>query len=307
MSEAATGAAAPAAPAAAAPPANPPAAAGSQSAPWYGDKVDEVTVGFWKNKGIDPADPVSVATKLTEFYRNSEKFVGAPPEQMIRIPSANAPEADVRAYWNRIGVPAEPKDYDLAGVKFSNGTELDQGFIDTFRAAAHSARVPKEQAAGLMQSLVKHMEQNDAAELAERTTLIKAQQEALDKNWGTNKNYFMEVSKRALETLGAAAGLTPEQAKQGWDAISSGGHIGGAYALEMLRTVAQKLGEAPFVPAQPGQAGNNQMMSIEQAKAEINSLKNDAMFRERLLKGGTEEKRRWGDLHKIAYPAARVA
>jgi len=272
-------------------------------APWYGDKVDATTIGFWQNKGIDANDPVAVATKLTEFYRNSERFVGAPPEEMIRIPKPNAPEADIRSYWQRIGVPAEAKDYDLSGIKLTDGGELDSGFVDMFRSAAHAARVPKEMASGMMQAFVKHMEQNDAAELAERTAIIKGQQEALDKNWGTNKNYNMAVAERTLADLGKAAGLTPEQTKQGWDAISAGGHIGGAFAMEMLRTIGAKMGEAPFVGSQPGQGMDNKTMSKSQALAEIESLKKDRGFYDKLMKQDTEAKRRWSDLHKIAYAA----
>lgn len=268
--------------------------------PWYGDKIDEPTRGFWQNKGIDPNDPVAVATKLTEFYRQAERFVGAPPEEMLRIPKPNAAESDIRAYWNRIGVPAEAKDYDLSPVKFSDGKEVDSGLVETFRTAAHQARVPKDQAAPLMAALVKHMEANDAAELAEKTATIKAEREALDKNWGTNKTYNAAVAERALADLGKAAGLTPEQTKAGWDALSTVGGIGASYAMEMLRTFGQKLGEAPFIAAQPGNGGNNQVMSVAQAIAQIESRKVDTAWYQRLKAGGLAEKREWADLHKIA-------
>jgi len=271
--------------------------------PWYGDKIDQVTVGFWQNKGIDPSDPVAVASKLTEFYRNSERFVGAPPEEMIRIPKPNAAESDIRAYWSRIGVPMEAKDYDLSGVKLSDGADLDPAFVDMFRSAAHASRVPKDQATGLMTALIKHMEANDAAELAERTAQVKAEREALDKNWGTNKAYNQAIANRALEDLGKAAGLTPEQTKKAWDALSEVGGVGASYAMEMLRTIGAKLGEAPFIAGQ-GQNNNNGVMSKSQALAEIESLKKDRAFYKQLVTDqSAEAKRRWENLHKIAYAA----
>lgn len=280
----------------------PAAGSGAASGPWYGDKIDNVTVGFWQNKGIDVNDPIAVASKLTEFYRNSERFVGAPPEEMIRIPKANAAESDIKAYWQRIGVPAEAKDYDLSAVKFTDGSELDSGFADMFRAAAHQARVPKEQAAGLMNALIKHMEANDAAELAAKTAHINEQKALLDKNWGTNKTYNMAVAQRTLQTLGEATGLTPEQTQQAWDALSTVGGIGSSFAMEMLRTIGARMGEAPFISAQPGQGGNNQIMSASQAQAEIAALKQDKGFYDKLMKKDAEAHRRWNDLHKIAYP-----
>lgn len=272
------------------------------AAPWYGDKIDTTTVGFWQNKGIDANDPVAVATKLTEFYRNSEKFVGAPPEEMLRMPKANAPEAEINAYWNKIGVPAEAKDYDLSTVKRADGKELPNGFADAFRAAAHSSRVPKEQAAGLMTALVKNMESVDAAALAERSAIIKAQVEALDKNWGTNKTYNLAKAERALQDLGKAAGLSPEDTKEAWDALGTVGGIGAAAAMEMLRVIGTKMGE-PTDLITGDKGGGDKVMSIDQAKARIDELKLDKGFYKRLVTDKeAAANREWQDLHKIAYP-----
>lgn len=296
MSEAPPPAAPPAAPPA--PPAAPPAA----SAPWYGDKVDEVTRGFWQNKGLDPSDPVNVATGLTKFYREFESWRGVPPEELVRMPKPNAAEADIKAYLTKIGVPTEAKEYDLSTVKYSDGRELDAGFTETFRAAALAARVPKDQASGMLAAMVKHMEDGDKAVLTERSARVREQQEALDKNWGTNKNYNTEVAKRMLLRLGQEAGLTPQQAQQGWDAISAGNHIGGAYAMEMLLNYAKKTGEATFISSQPGN-NTNSVMSSAQAQAEIDSLKKDRGFYDKLMKKDSEATRRWTDLHKLANPS----
>ena len=279
-------------------------ATAATAGPWFEGKVPPETVGFWQNKGIDPADPVAVASKLTEFYRRAEGFIGAPPEEMLRIPKPNAAESDIKSYWTRIGVPAEAKDYDLSAVKLSDGGELDPAFVETFRTAALQSRVPKEMAPQLMTALVKHMEANDAAELAEKTATIKAERDLLDKNWGTNKTYNAAIAERALQDLGKAAGLSPEQAKSGWDAISTVGGIGASYAMEMLRTFGQRLGESPFIAANPGNTGANQVMSKSQALAEIESLKADKGFYKQLVTDkSVEAKRRWDNLHKIAYAA----
>jgi len=276
------------------------AGAGAAAAPWYGDKIDSVTVGFWQNKGIDPADPIAVATKLTDFYRKSESFIGAPPEEMIRIPKSNAAETDIKAYWNRIGVPAEAKDYDLSAVKRADGKELDTAFADALRDAMLNGRVPKDRAGEIATRIVKFDEAREAAALADRTAIVKAQQEVLDKNWGTNKTYNSAIAQRALEDLGKAAGLTPEQTKQGWDAISAGGHIGGAYAMEMLRTISTRMGEpGSLISGSP--PGSDTIMSVDQAIARIEALKSDKSFYKRMVTDKeVAAKREWDDLHKIA-------
>lgn len=293
------------APAPAPSPAPAPAPAPAAVAPWYGDKIDETTRGFWQNKGIDPSDPVAVATKLTEFYRNSERFIGAPPEEMIRVPKANAPEADIRAYWGRIGVPAEAKDYDLSTVKRTDGKDLEPALADMFRAAAHAARVPKDQAAGMLTALVKHTEAQETAQLAEKTAVVNAEKEALTKNWGANKPYNEQIAKRALEDLGKASGLTPEQTTKAWDALSTVGGIGASFAMEMLRSIGARMGEAPgLIGGQPGQSGDK-VMSQAQAKAKIDELKMDRGFYKRLVQDKeVAAKREWDDLHKIAFRAA---
>jgi hypothetical protein len=48
--------------------------------------------------------------------------------------------------------------------------------------------------------------------------------------------------------------------------------------------------------------GGTGMMSREAAANEINSLKKDTAFAQRLLAGGREERRKWDDLHKVAFP-----
>jgi len=283
-------------------------AASGTPTPWYGDKIDELTRAFWQNKGIDPADPISVASKLTEMYRNAERHIGAPPEEMLRIPKPNAAEADIRAYWGKIGVPAEAKDYDLSAVKkFADGKELEPAFLDMFRAAAHAARIPKDQVSGMLDKIVKHMDGVDAAEAAEKTRYVTEQKDALKTNWGQNYDYNYAIAKRALDDLGKAARLTPEQTAQAWDALSTVGGIGSAFAMEMLRNIGSRMnttpaGEAPFIDGR-GPQGNNGIMSQAQARARIDELKTDKGFYKRLVTDReVAAKREWDDLHKIAFP-----
>jgi hypothetical protein len=276
------------------------------TAPWFGDKIDATTIGFWQNKGIDPNDPIVVASKLTDFYRNAEKMIGAPADEMVRIPRPNAAEADIKNYLGKLGVPAEPKDYDLSGVKFADGKELELSFADTLRAALHDGRVPKDRAATVAARLIKHMESNDAAELAEKTAAINAERAALKQSWGANEPVNKVIATKALESLAAAAGISAEKAQQAMDLLSTVGGIGAASVWEMLRVAGTKMGEAPYIGSQPGNSGST-VMSRDQAAAEIDSLKRDKEFGARLLAGDRESRRKWDDLHRVAYPRPSAA
>src|SRR5262249_59504072 len=95
--------------------------------------ADAEMAGYWTNKVYDPSDPLKFASGITEQYRAAEKHLGAPSSELLRIPKANAQPADLAAFWQRLGVPKEAKDYDLSTIKFA-GADLEQGFADAMRA-----------------------------------------------------------------------------------------------------------------------------------------------------------------------------
>ena len=276
--------------------------AATTAAAWYGDKIDAVTLGYWQNKGIDAKDPIAVANKLTEFYRNSEKLIGAPPEEMVRLPRPNADSTEIKQVLGRLGVPAEAKDYDLSSVKFSDGAELDQGFSDTIRGVLHNARVPADRAPDVVKALVKIEEDTAKAELAQRTTRLQEQNSKLETNWGNNYDINMMAARVSFEKTALAAGLTQEQVTEELNRTFVKGKVENAVALEMWRILAQKMGEAPFITG--GAHGQGGPMSRESALAEIESLKKDKDWYGRWFRGDKTERERWDNLHKIAYPRA---
>jgi hypothetical protein len=276
------------------------AGAGNGAAtPWYQGKVDAEAVGFWQRKGYDITDPVKVATELTKGYSGAERLIGVPPEELIRIPKPNAAELDVRAFWNKVGVPPEAKDYDFSAVKFSDGKELEQSFSDTVRNLFHAGRVPKDRAADIVKGMVAYMEGRDKADAAEVTATVQREREALDANWGQQKPRNMLIAQDALTKVGQSAGLSPEQIKKGWDALTNVGGIGASHALEMLRVIGTRMGEpGGLIGGGPGAAGDPALLSKEAAKQEIDALKRDTAFQQRLLNGDATERKRWDNLHR---------
>lgn len=290
--------AAAAAPAAAPAPAAPAPAA---AAPWH-DGIDSTLLGMAQNKGWKYENPKEAYAQVLTAYREAERKLGVPAEQLLRMPQSNAAEADVKAFYSRIGVPGEAKDYDLSQVKFADGTDLDPRFADTIRSSLHRANVSRDRAADVVKDIVKFMEASDASELAEVSAKVATEREALAKNWGRNAEANMFVARQALNKLAIAAGMTAEQAGKAWDALSNVGGIGAAAAMEMLRVAGARMGEDRFVQGGGGQQAGP--MTREAAVAEIDSLKRDAAFRDRLLKGSADDRRRWDALHKVAYGAA---
>lgn len=283
---------------------NPAAAASTQQTPpWYEGKVAPEVVGVWQAKGFDINDQVKLTTSLTKSYQEAQSKLGVPAEELLRMPKPNAPEADIKAFLGRLGVPAEAKEYDLSTVKFTDGTELDPGFADTMRAALLEARVPKDRAGGVVASVVKFMEGVETADKADTTAKLSEEMTALKSNWGTRYDLNMQLAKTTLETLGAKVGMTPEDTKAAWDALGTVGGINASKSLQMLLHIATRMGEAPFVGGGNGSA-DPAMLSQDSAKAEIAMLKKDTGFRKKLFDKDTESTKRWTNLHKIAYPRA---
>jgi hypothetical protein len=274
-----------------------------QTAPWYEGKVAPEVVGVWQAKGYELGDPIKVATSLTKAYQEAQSRLGVPAEELIRLPKPNAPEADVKAFLGRLGVPAEAKEYDLSAIKFADGTELDPGFADTMRAALLDARVPKDRAGSVVTSIVKFMDSQETAEKAETTAKLAQEMTALKANWGPRHDLNMQLAKNTLETLGAKVGMTPADTQAAWDALGTVGGIGASKTLAMLLHIATRMGEAPFVTG-GGPANDPALLSRESAKVEIDALKKDPQFAKRLLDGGRDERKKWDALHKVAYGQA---
>ena len=240
--------------------------------------------------------PASFA-KAVQAHREAQKFIGVPPDKLIRIPEASAGAAEWDAVFQRLGAPKEAKEYDFAGIKYKDGTEPEAGFLDKMRGAFVAARVTKEGASAVTKAVIGYLEDADATESASLAVQVAEQKAWLDRNWPAavrETNLF--VANQALAKVGAAAGLTPEQIKAGWDAISKVGGIGAGYAMEMLRTIGMRMGEGKLIELGGGGGGP---MTVESARDEIEMLKKDEAFRQKLLNGGKDENLRWRSLHKI--------
>ena len=252
-------------------------AAGAGAAPPWHAGVEAETLGFWQNKGLDVADPKTVATGLTKFYRDAEKFIGVPPDQLIRMPKADAKPEDLKAFYQRLGAPADPKEYDFNGIKFG-GNDLEASFADSMRAALAAAYVPKDKAGTIVGAVVKYLEDADAAESAVSTAKIAEEKAALAKNWGTAFEYNKLKAMEGAQRLG----ITPEAV-----ALMEKS-VGYAAVMEAMRKVGVGTSEDTFVDR--GAGGQGKPVTREGAIARKSELMADKAWSDRYLKGGVQER-----------------
>lgn len=274
------------------------------AAPWFTGKIDGEFLGHAQNNGWDKLEPADAAAAAIKAHREAQKLIGVPQTELLRMPKASAPTAEIDAFWQRLGAAKDAKDIDLSGIKSASGEAMNEKLAESIRSTAIASRAPKEIVTALAAAMQKHLDAEASARATDHTALVQEQQEALDRSWGKNKEANLFVAKNALMKLAQAANMPEDKAQEAWDALSKVGGIGASTALEMLRVMGVRMGEDRYV-APGGQGGGQQgVMSREQAISEIEDLKKDQAFRKRLFEGSVEDKRRWSTLHKIAFGQA---
>ncbi len=253
------------------------AAATTATAPWY-QGVEPEILGHWQNKGWKVDEPKTVAIEATKAARAAQALVGAPPEQIIKLPKDPADEAGWKGVYQRLGVPSEAKEYDFAGIKRADGKDLDAGLADTMRAALLNARVPKDRGGDVVKAVIAHLDGQAAEETAVRTAKLAEERAALAKNWGANDVANKFIASQAAQKLG----ISPETVA----ALES--VIGYKAIMEMFHKVGTALGEDKFVSGEQKGSG---IMSRDQAVARKAELMGDAAWRERFSKGSATERR----------------
>lgn len=255
------------------------------TAPWY-TGVEGYTpelVGHIQSKGWDKLDAPKAALELTKAWKEAEKFVGVPANQIIRVPTDVNDAAGWKTLWQRLGAPADAKDYDFTTSK------LDAATQEVLRSTAAAANLPKDAATAVAAALAKHAETADAAKVADYTAKVEGERATLAKNWGANHAANMIVAKGAA----AALGMTPEEI----GALEK--TVGYARTFEMLRNVGSKIGEDKFITS--GGAGGNGIMTKEQAVAKLADLKKDESFVKRYMTGDTAAAREMAQLHTLIH------
>jgi hypothetical protein len=275
-------AAAPAAPGTTAAPAAPAAAttttAVAPSGNWY-DGFPEETKGYVQNKGWkDPSATV-------ESYRNLEKLVGAPPEQIIKLPKSDAPPEAWNDVWNRLGRPTEPKGY---GFQAPEGDT--SGFSDWAGKTFHELGIPESMGKQLAAKFGEFQQSVMAKQQEGQQANVAAEASALKTKWGAAHDQNVGVARMAAQNLGLD-GATID----GLESV-----MGFAKVMELFHTLGSRMGEGNFVTG--GTQGVGGILSPEQAMNKIQALRRDPEWSNKYLKGDAGARAEMEKLHKWAYP-----
>jgi hypothetical protein len=258
--------------------------------PWYDGKVDADTIGHWDNKGWKKDDATAIAIEASKQARELERNFGVPADQLLKLPKDTADEAGWKAVHQRLGAPAEAKEYDLSSVKF-NGAELDAAFADKMRTAMLGAGVPKDKAPTIVKAAVEYLEGAETAETAERAASLKADRDALNKSWGSNFEFNRLTAMQGAKRLGVS-----EE-----DVARMEQTLGYKRTMELFHKIGAGTSEDTFTDS--AQGGNP--TTREGARARMNELQNDQAWAKKLLEGDAATRKEFDSLmYMIAGEAA---
>jgi hypothetical protein len=269
MPEADTGAAATTATTATGTTATPPT---TPTAPWYEGKADAETIGYLQNKGWAD-DPVKAAIEASKAHRAAERHLGAPADQLIRLPKdGNDPAWN--NVWNRLGKPIDPKLYDFSDIKLADGSAIDDAFADTLRKAAFENHIPKDAAKALASAMVKHAEQSDATDALEAKAKWDQGVAKIKESWGPKFNANQLQAMEGARKLGISQELYDTMAKAaGVDVIA-----------ELFRKIGSGISEDRLV-----EGNNSSPDTVEAAMARKAELMADKDWIARFRKNGVHE------------------
>lgn len=235
-------------------------------------------------------------TGVMQSARHLETMVGAPAEQVVRLPQGGLdPSTDAgREMFQRLGMPVNAADYDL-GVP--EGGQLDESYGAWARETFHKLGLTKDQAQKLGAAHNEFIAGQDQAFEDSATLDVQAGEQQLQREWGNGMPGELMKGKAAIQALG----LTGEMV----DGIEEA--IGYAETMKWAAKIGGRLGEDSFVNNEGGDGAFNTGMTPEKAKQLWTTKMGDENFVKALTdrmhpnhKSAMKEK---ADLFKVIYPS----
>ena len=243
--------------------------------PWFGDDPEIKGIVEIK-KWTSPADVI-------KSYRNVEKLVGAPPDQILRIPGKDAKPEDVQAFRSRLGVPDKPEGYEIPIPD-----EGSKEFASRAAAAFHKAGVPKDAAVAMATWWNEEMSAQVEAGVQEQLARETADLAALHNEYpGQIFDQRVELGKRAVRMFGDALGKDEAERLETIEALED--VIGTAKLIRLFSSIGEKMGEGRFIESGEGTSPAGEYgMTPAGAQAKLNELKSDPEW-VRKFNGGRDQ------------------
>lgn len=254
------------------------------AAPSWLTGADETTVGYVQNKGWK--EPVQVL----ESYRNLEKLLGADKAgNAVVLPKPDAPQAEVDAFYNRLGRPA-----DAAGYKIAVPEGVDPEFSKVAGTWFHELGLTQKQGEALAAKWNEYMGTAITGMKQAEEQKFQQEDQALRQEWGAA--FTQELAK--AQTAARALGVTPEMID---NMQKSMGHKA---TMQFFAKIGAKTGEPDFVTGDKTEQFGA-AMTPGQAQAKIAELTADKNFVSRYINKDAAAVAEMKRLHEFAFPEVK--
>lgn len=262
------------------------------SAPAPTPAPSNVIEGPWGS--LTPESKQYVETKgfkdvgaLVGAYQNAEKAIGS----RVAWPKDENDADGWNAIYARMGRPEKPEAYTLEGYKAPEGG-ID--LMPWFQQTAHKHGLGERQFRGVMGEFLQEMKRIGDAEAAEYAQIVKAQEDAVTKAWGSDAPKMtrnMQIIRKLTgwneqDATEAMLAMGPEK----WSKLAK---LGDYFSEQSIGDLTQPNGAGGFG------------MTKEAAQARIQDIVNSmdpamAQMRERLANGDIVAQQEWDKLNRIA-------
>lgn len=266
------------------PPAAPAAPATNER--WYGGAAEDLR-GFAELKGWDTAE------KAIASYRDLEKHMGVPAEQLLKLPKDAADVDGWNAVKQRLGFapPAKAEDYDIAVPEGQS-----DAFAKAMRELFHKNGVPADMAKALVDGNNAYWAEQAKADEAAMETANANAMTALKTEWGANFDKLSQMADRARAELAPKMGLNEDMLGLLTDVL------GPAVTLKMFAGLGESIGEAKY---RTGESTTVGPLTPEGALAKREMLINDQDWQRRYQAGDVRARQEWDQVNQtLAHAAA---
>jgi hypothetical protein len=251
---------------------------------WY-SSFDPETSGWLENRGLTKLDEKAAIPELVKGFRNAEKFVGTPADKLVKIPNWDtADKVELDQVYNKLGRPADPKDYGLKVPEGESG-ELADWAKDVFYDAGMSTR----QVNKVYEKWNEFVQAQRQNEQSVKQKAIEDQKASLLQEWGDAHDKYDALATNAIEALGTS--------KE--DLMKMLDTWGYEKTMKHYAAIGEKTGEAEF---HTGERSNSGPMTPQQAVAKLTQLQQDQEWVNKYFAGNAEAKAEMSRLQSIAYP-----
>ena len=237
--------------------------------------------GWAENKGMLALTNDQITASALNGHMNAERSLGVPADRRIDLPADRAAEGAMDAIFERLGRPKTAAEYAFTGA---DPAGADKDAVNFLQGALFEAGVSGEAADAFFTSMktwITGLEEGTANEAGIART---ASEHDLQREWGSTHEGNVNLAKAAAAKLGVEAGA--------FDAIRDA--IGHAETMKLFHTVGKGFGEDTFIN---GDGAGTAGQTPEGAKAEIETLKLDKGFQEKLQSGDKAARAQWDALH----------